>query len=172
MGIKIKNIWIKYLVCVFTFITFLTGLKTHAQMVEGNISQTVRVAISNNGFKSCVYNQILIVATSDYTAYDKNTAKPIMKFSPSDVLKITMENGNLVFSVNNKIIAKNNGVIVLDCPKGLLGVENLKRNGKQALYHGTFEITPNNGANFYLINILDLQTYLKGVVPNEMPVRF
>lgn len=59
-----------------------------------------------------------------------------------------------------------------DSPYGLLGVENLKRNSKPALYHGVLELTPKTDSQFYVINLLDLQSYLKGVVPNEMPVRF
>ena len=53
-------------------------------------------------------------------------------------------------------------------------VKNLKRAGQNAYYRGTFEITkaPQKVNQFNLINVLDLQSYLKGVVPNEMPVRF
>jgi len=81
-------------------------------------------------------------------------------------------NGFDIF-VNNKPVAKSlQGVMVLDTPNGLLGVQNLKRNSKQSLYHGVFEITPKYDGNFYVVNVLDLSSYLKGVVPNEMPVRF
>ena len=130
------------------------------------------VAISNNSFKSVVYNQISIIATEGYTAYDKQTKRPIVKFSPTDTLKIGIGSNGFVLSVNNKVLAKNTGTIVLDCPIGLLGVENLKRNGKQSFYHGVLEITPKNSASFYVVNVVELQNYLKGVVPNEMPVRF
>ncbi|MDD3436133.1 MAG: SpoIID/LytB domain-containing protein [Candidatus Gastranaerophilales bacterium] len=151
---------------------FFTGLKTFAQSSEP-IRQTVRVAISDTGFKTRLYNQISIIATSDYGVYDKQTATPVLKLSQNDVLKIKFSSGKFDLNVNNKSVAKNlNTILVLDCPKGLLGIENLKRNGKQALYHGVLELTPKNDNQFYLINVLDLQDYLKGVVPNEMPVRF
>jgi len=157
------------LILVLLFMVLGTGLKTFAQ----DVTPLVRVAISNNNFKSLVYNEISITATSDYSVYDKTTTKPIIKLLATDVLKIKIKSNNFELIVNNKPEKQNiNGTIVLDCPKGLLGVENLKRNSKQALYHGNFEITPKNETSFYLINVLDLQSYLKGVVPNEMPVRF
>lgn len=150
---------------------FCIDIKTYAQSIEP-IQTLVRVAISNNSFKSVVYNQTSIIATAEYTAYDKQTKRPIVKFSPTDVLKIGVCPDGFVLKVNNKVVAKNAGTIVLDCPLGLLGIENLKRNGKQALYHGVLEIIPKNSTSFYVVNVLELQNYLKGVVPNEMPVRF
>jgi len=142
-------------------------------------SPLVRVGISNNSFKSVVYSEVSIFATADYAAYEKSTSKPIIKFASTDIVKIKESANGFELSVNNKSVAKNiKGTIVFDCPKGLLGVENLKRNGKQAVYHGIFEVTPKIGTSatpetsFFLVNVLDLETYLKGVVPNEMPVRF
>lgn len=148
---------------------FFTELKTNAQ----DILPLVRVGISDNNFKSLVYSQISIIATGDYTVYGKETHRPIMKFLSSDIVKVKLVSGKLELSVNNKVSVKDiEGILVFDCPNGLLGVENLKRNGKQAIYHGIFEVIPKNDFSFYLVNVLDLQNYLKGVVPNEMPVRF
>jgi len=170
-----------HVICILT-ILFLFSSKAFAQenIVAGRASFTtqnetttfVRVAICNNNFKSVVYNEISIIATAEYAAYDKDTAKPLIKLMSGDILKITKDINGFILIVNNKTVAKNNGIIILDCPKGLLGVKDLKRNGKQALYHGIFEITPKNDTQFILVNVLDLQSYLKGVVPNEMPVRF
>lgn len=159
---------IKVLVLI---LMFSAGLKTFAQCPVP-IQQLVRVAISNSNFKSVVYSTTSIIATDEYAVYDKKTAKPVIKLLATDILKIGVDADGFVLSVNNKIVAKNTGIIVLDCPNGLLGVENLKRNGKQALYHGVFEVIPKNETSFYVVNVLDLQSYLKGVVPNEMPVRF
>lgn len=162
------------LVCIFAVFVFGCG-KAYAQdndTVSCENLKYVRVAISNNNFKSTVYNQISIIATNEYTAYDGTSRKPLAKFLANDVLKITQSGNTINLIVNGKIVSKNAGVVVIDCPKGLLGVQDLKRNGKQALYHGIFEITPKDCNQFYLINVIDLQSYLKGVVPNEMPVRF
>ncbi len=157
---------------ILIILIFSTGLKTFAQAPAAP-QKTVRVAISNTGFKSYVYNEISITASDEYTVYEKITKKPIVKLASTDILKIKKTPNGFALSSGNKQITKDiKDSLIIDCPQGLLGVENLKRNGKLAFYHGVFEITPKNETSFYLINILDLQNYLKGVVPNEMPVRF
>lgn len=174
MGIKGITNYSRYknvLIYLITILFVLIGTKSFAQCPMVPL-QNVRVAISNNNFKSTAYNEVSTIATSEFNVYDKATAKAIIKLLPTDILKITMNANTFVLSVNEKLVAKNPGSIVIDCPKGLLGVKDLKRNGKQAVYRGTFEVIPKNGTQFLLINVLDLQSYLKGVVPNEMPVRF
>jgi SpoIID/LytB domain protein len=158
-------------ICVFLVLFFCTETKAFAQAMP----TIVKVAISNNDFKSVEYNEVSIIATSDYAVYDKKTCLPLAKLAATDVLKIKMNQNVFELSVAGKIISKGqNETLVIDCPKGVLGIENLKRHGKQALYHGVFEITPrtNKQNAFFVVNTLDIQSYLKGVVPNEMPVRF
>lgn len=183
MGTEINNkkgnkIIFKAIIALFVLLISSFGLKTFAQETYP-VAQFVRVGISDNNFKSLINKEVSITATSDYAVYDKKTSKPIAKLSQADVLKVKLDDCGFDLIVNNKAFASNlQGVLVIDCPKGLLGIENLKRNGKPALYHGIFELTPKvktscSAANsFYIVNMLDLQNYLKGVVPNEMPVRF
>lgn len=157
---------IAFCLLFFTFF-FLPNQKAFAQ------SQNVRVGISSNNFKSLVYNEISLIATNDWAIYQKETGKQIIKLQPIDILKIKSAPDGFELKSGEKTLAKGlHGILAADCPKGLLGVENLKRAKKQALYHGVLEITPKNDMQFYLVNIVDLQDYLKGVVPNEMPVRF
>lgn len=187
----------KQLLILFVFITliFCAG-KTYAKGINPGVNRRVnvgvnvgnngpknvnlsdnlklvKVAITDLGFKSFVYNQISIIATSDFEIYEKNTGKQIAKLSPTEVAKVKFASGKFNITVNNKIIAKNiDNTLIFNSPRGLIGVENLKRNGRQAVYHGNFELTPRNDSQFYLINVIDLEDYLKGVVPNEMPIRF
>ncbi len=170
-GKHFKNSALILFIFVLTFV-FFSATKTFAQNVSDNM-KFVRVAISDSNFKSFVYNEVSIVATAEYSLYDKQSRALIAKFKPTDVVKIKYNSKNFEVIVNNKIIQKNiEGTLVFDSRYGLLGVENLKRNAKQALYHGVLELIPKNDCQFFLINVLDLQNYLKGVVPNEMPVKF
>lgn len=172
MGIKIRGI--NLLFCLLAVLIIGTCTKTIAKTPDPTPPQTiVRVAINNNNFKTYTYNEISIIAQDEYYIYDKDTCTRVAKLAPTDVLKIKLTADGFELSTGNKSIAKkvqNN--LVIDCPKGLLGVENLKRNGKQAYYHGCLEIVHKNETQFFLVNVLELETYLKGVVPNEMPVRF
>ena len=54
-----------------------------------------------------------------------------------------------------------------------MGIKDLKRAGQNAVYRGEIEIVPCIKENqFHIVNELEVEQYLKGVVPNEMPVRF
>lgn len=67
-----------------------------------------------------------------------------------------------------------NGDFSFICTSGVLGIKDFVRGGKPALYRGEFKIVglPNKLDKFLLINRLDVEYYLKGVVPSEMPVGF
>lgn len=160
----------KYLlIFIFALFIFCTGVKTFAQEAPQTI---VRVAISNNNFQTFSHSELSVFATDTFIVYDKQTCKVLAKLPSTEVLKIKMGADGFELSVKNKTIAKQQNPIIIDSPRGLLGVENLKRIGKQALYHGYFELDPKNDKQFFLVNVIELESYLKGVVPNEMPVRF
>lgn len=172
MGSKI-NLFKKHSLIVIAFAIFLILFLPNVNSGAQNINPLVKVAISNNNFKTMVYNNLSIIATSEFTLYDKQTAMPLATFLPQDVVRVVYKNGKFEIFSNEKSVLKNvEGNLIFNCPNGILGVDGLKRRGKQALYHGIFEIAPKDELYFYLVNILDLQEYLKGVVPNEMPVRF
>ena len=60
------------------------------------------------------------------------------------------------------------------CPNRVIGIKDFIRGGKPAMYRGEFRFVScqNNSDKFYLVNCLDVEYYLKGVVPCEMPVSF
>jgi len=118
-------------------------------------SAIVRVGIGDEAFKNYTHSNISIFGTKEIIVYrggcaEKFPANTPVKFSAKDLA----------------------ATVKIDCPDGLLGVEGLKRAGKQALYRGSFEILPVSDCKFNLINVLEVEEYLKGVVPNEMPVSF
>lgn len=166
MGIKIKYL----LLCLLAMLIFKSG-----QAFAQAQTPLVKVAISTNDFKSLEYKEISIIATGEYSIYDKKTCLQLAKLKPEDVLKIKITPICFELSTLGKVIGKAPvGTLVIDCPEGILGIDKLKRNGKPAYYHGVLEITPKTAKqnSFFLVNILDLESYLKGVVPNEMPIRF
>lgn len=173
VSLHVSRLFILYSLLFTILLTAHCSPLTAQAQEFANNPEFVRIAISNNGFKSLVYNQISVIATAPFSVYGKTNKKPILNCQPTDKVKVTYNADGFDLSVNNKsAVANLKGTLVFDSPNGLLGVENLTRNGRQALYHGVFELTPKDCNSFYLINVLDLQNYLKGVVPNEMPVRF
>lgn len=131
----------------------------------------VRVGLTDNKFQNVLKQEITVYGTADCDICDKETRKIVAQL-PAEK-ELTVKNGitGLEISANNKSITVRDFVIV--CPQGVLGVKDLTRKGKPAMYHGAFEFVQKpDKKGFYLINLVEVQEYLKGVVPNEMPVRF
>lgn len=134
-------------------------------------SGLVRIGLTDNKFQNVLKQTITVYGTADCDICDRATKK-VLTHVPADN-DIIINNGlagmNVV--VNNTGATLRDFVIV--CPTGLLGVRDLKRKGEPALYHGAFELIQKpDHKGFYLVNLVEVQEYLKGVVPNEMPVKF
>ena len=72
----------------------------------------------------------------------------------------------------DNVVAKVSGPIIFKTDYGLIGIKDLKRAGKDALYRGQIELVCPKEGYFHIVNSLNVEEYLKGVVPNEMPVHF
>lgn len=132
----------------------------------------IRVGISDTQFSKYVYDTAEFYSDGKLEVIDTSTGECV-KFLNESVL-IKMNNGN--FDIyKDKVLKLSNtkGPIVIKSDE-LIGIKNHLRAGKPAFYRGIIELTPvtSKKNNFAIVNILDLQSYLKGVVPNEMPVYF
>lgn len=135
-------------------------------------SQVVRVGIGDTGFKTYVYKQITIFGTHEIMICDNDRVIEKVPANTNINIKLNTEGGYLLALDDGSDIAEIYGKVRILCPDGLLGVKGLNRAGKQALYHGVFEIVTAKDGYFNLVNLIEVEDYLKGVVPNEMPVRF
>lgn len=184
MGIeKIKNIFLGLIIFVIVFITAPKNFAADNKLGY----QPVRVAIGNQKFQKYDYKTITVFGTADVQLYEKATHNLISTFPMDTPIEINLNNGVFeLSSVQNEVnvdafselVQNKNSVttpnnVVLECQGGLLGIKDLKRKGKQALYRTSLEIVKKPKTdNFYVVNVLDVQDYLKGVVPNEMPTSF
>ena len=141
------------------------------EAVNAPKSQVVRVGIGNSAFSTYVYNNIGIYGTDDIMICNGDNLVETLPANSN--LLIKYKDGMFELSQDDGTIITNmQGPVRVICPKGLLGVKGLKRAGKNALYHGAFEIVKANANYFNLVNLIEVEDYLKGVVPNEMPVSF
>lgn len=164
MGIKIKAVLGIFLALVFA----LNCASAFAGGVDNGI---VRVGLTDNKFQNVLKKEVTVYGTSECEICDRATRKVVSRISANTDLNIKNGITGLDVSVNGRGTTLRDFVIV--CPQGVLGVKGLTRKGKPALYHGAFEvIQKEDKSGFYLINLVEVQEYLKGVVPNEMPVRF
>lgn len=134
-------------------------------------SDVVRVGIGSSNFGTYQYREITIFGTGDTQIYDNRVL--IENVGANQNIKITYDNGMFnIFTPQNTLAEKVSGPVQITSNYGLLGVAGLKRAGSQALYHGAFELVPNSQSTFNLVNMVEVEEYLKGVVPNEMPITF
>lgn len=163
MGTKI----VKFVLFVLMLVIFPSA----AVFAQDEDYGLVRVGITDNKFQNVLRQEITVYGTSDCDICDKES-KRILTHVPAES-DIVIKNGltGMSVTVNNTGATLNDFVIV--CPTGLLGVRDLKRKGEPAVYHGAFEVVQKpDHKGFYLVNLVEIQEYLKGVVPNEMPIRF
>ncbi len=162
MGSKIIRLIVLCLISLF--MTVQSGFAL-------NDYEVVRVGITDNKFQNVLKKEVTVYGTSECELYDRFSRRFITKIpAGSDIIIKSSEQGLNI--ICNAQIATFQDVVII-CPQGLLGVKGLLRKGSQALYHGAFEIVQNpSRTGFYLVNLVELQEYLKGVVPNEMPVSF
>ena len=155
----------KFFIFLFLLVNFL--LPTFAS----EPSDLVRVGITDNNFQNVLRQAATLYATSDAIICDKQSRRTILEIPAESniVIKNTLTGLQVTIGADTAILRD----FVVISPTGLLGVRDLKRKGMPALYHGAFEVVQKSDhAGFYLVNIVEIQDYLKGVVPNEMPVRF
>lgn len=135
-------------------------------------SEVVRVGIGDSGFKTYVYNKIGVFGTAEILICNGERVVERIPAETNLNIKLNTDGGYSLIEDDGTVISTLYGKLRILCPEGLLGVKGLKRAGKQALYHGVFEISNVKTGYFNLVNLIEVEDYLKGVVPNEMPVHF
>lgn len=136
-------------------------------------SKIVRVGIGTNNFKTYEWENSAIYGTGEFEVYNNTTY--INTYDSNNVINISMVGKIFVLTdAEGNTIAKVSGPIIFKTDFGFLGIQDLKRAGKDAIYRGKLELVASSAkpGKFYTVNTLPVEEYLKGVVPNEMPVRF
>jgi stage II sporulation protein D len=135
-------------------------------------TKTVRVGIGSQNFSTYEWDKVSIYGTGEFEVYNNKTY--INTYDNNNEIKITTVGKIFVLTdKENKVVAKVSGPIIFKSDFGLLGIKDLKRAGKDAAYRGNIELVPSTKeGKFYIVNELHLEDYLKGVVPNEMPIYF
>lgn len=159
----IKNL-LKILLIVLIF--GISNLQANATIV--------RVGINNQG--AFDYKTVSLFSTGGMKVYNSRTEEEILSVKAEDKVEVKFDGEEFTLNADGKFldVKLTDNVKFVTTPTGLIGVTNSKRAGKQAYYRGSFELTKatKNKNKFYLVNVIDVEEYLKGVVPNEMPVYF
>ena len=132
---------------------------------------TVKVGISNSAFSTFEHSSVTFILNGASSITDMSTSAR-KAVDPNSTVKITMQNSAFKITINNdsKEESMDGPIIITSSDK--IGIDGLKRKGMPAYYRGMFELKSTKPEKFNIINVLDMQSYLKGVVPNEMPISF
>ena len=159
---------------ILFFILFLLSLSPQANANDNNIP--VRVGISNTNFNTYIFQNIEFLSANSIVVMDSATGYTLEKQPYANVIKVTSENNLFRIYVDGELVARNltGPIMVRSEDNGFIQIKGLKRKGKQAMYRGYIELTRSSKdiSKFSIVNILSLKNYLRGVVPNEMPVKF
>ena len=131
----------------------------------------VRVGLTDNKFQNVLKQQVVVYGTKDCDICDKQTRRILLHVDANTDITVTNLLSGMEVIVGDQSATLRDFVVV--CTEGMMGVRDLMRKGQPAVYHGAFEfIQRPDHKGFYLVNLVEIQDYLKGVVPNEMPVKF
>lgn len=127
----------------------------------------IRVLLSNSGS----FEQKEIILSSEKELFVTSNEKLIT--SSNSPIKITIQGDYFAVSANGVINkALKNQPLIISTENQPIVIENSVKAKKMAKYLGQIEISVSAKGNLNAINIIDIEDYIKGVVPNEMPVHF
>ena len=160
----------KLIYLLFALVLFIPAVKADDNKLP------VRVGISNTNFKTYLFDNIVFLNAKNMNVMDSASGYTIPISETAEKIKVTTENNLFRVYIDNVLLAKNLEGPVLIRPKEgfFVEIEGLKRKGSQAAYRGFIELKRSSKdiSKFAIVNVLSLKNYLRGVVPNEMPVRF
>ncbi len=134
---------------------------------------TVRVGISNQSFSTWDFQSVKLSSSNMIKIVDMSNSIDIEDISALSNVEVRMNLGLFNIYIDGLLKYKElTGPLVISSNADLELVE-LNRKGTPAKYKGMIELrAAKNPQKFNIINVVDLDSYLNGVVPNEMPVSF
>lgn len=121
-------------------------------------AENIRVIIKTNGFKDVFHETVSITSDSGYTV---SSTAGTQAFSAAEVLELNKDSELL----------KNGRVTIIPENGGETKILTVKRSQGAPSYEGKIEIAATD-SGLVIVNDVDIEDYLKRVVPSEMPASF
>lgn len=125
----------------------------------------IRVLLKTSQFADLLHEKVTLVSENgtELTLTDRESGDVLEE---GNRLELTAEDG--VLFLNGEPTGEWPECLCAAAAEGRIRVDSLERGGGHPSFEGTFAIWPADGG-FYLVNEVDLETYLAYVVPSEMP---
>ena len=150
---------------------FLSLLLCNIAMADDE-KKVIRVGISNQSFSNWEYKSADFISENIIKIIDMSQNTSIDEVKANTTVTITFDEEGYSIRAGLAGYSKLTGPLLLSS-NAPIGIMNLNRKGTPAKYKGMIEIrTSKTNKGFNIINVLDVDNYLRGVVPNEMPVSF
>lgn len=152
--------------------TLTSGQKLSDRVTSADL---IRVGISDDAMRDQEYDSTRISATGPYQLIDMSTHQVIFQGEAHHPVTITVDRNGFYF---REIPASGPvpGPLALHPlnPNDLVQILNITRRKQQPTYRGFLEVHRgfSSPAKLSVINVVNLQDYLKAVVPNELPPRY
>ncbi|MDX2084451.1 MAG: SpoIID/LytB domain-containing protein [Candidatus Melainabacteria bacterium] len=150
--------------------------RLEAEMTSVN---TIRVGLSDNSMQQQEYPSARIGATGGFRLIDQSTGQAILQGTAQTPVGIRVDaRGFIVDSVaspGTSTATRWAGPLRFEPEAGsLLKLLSVTRKGQVPTYRGFLEVTRgySSPTKLSVVNVLDMQDYLRAVVPNELPMRF
>ncbi|KEO83464.1 SpoIID/LytB domain-containing protein [Tumebacillus flagellatus] len=144
-------------------------------LLEGKTPvNTMRVGINNNGFASLDHTRLDFASAGGLKVVDKKGNWSTDIAAGMNVALVPGADGTHVSANGQDLYATNNRLYVYPASSSVpVQILTFKRAYGYPAYRGDFEITPSATAGkLQLINEVQLEDYLRQVVPSEMPASF
>lgn len=131
-----------------------------AAVLKSPISpERIRVLLKTTDFAEILHGTVTLKATGSYeVSYGGHT-------------ETLAEGEELSINGSSDYLSENRVVFTPKSPDSRMEITSIQRNEKTPAYAGNIEVVK-EGAGLLLINDVDLETYLYGVVPSEMPASY
>lgn len=156
----------------FLILPFLGGQVSYAT----DTYIPVRVGISNTNFQTYLFDSIQFDDAKNLTVMDSSSGHNIEIDETAEKISVVSVRDLFSVYVDGVLKAQNltGPVVIVPKENCFVSISGLKRKGKPAFYRGFIELvrSSKDSSKFSIVNVLSLRNYLRGVVPNEMPVKF
>ncbi len=176
----IKNLKFLYKITLFICILVMFSAVYYSVKAQDSVflsqENIIRVAISNNSFSSYDNSKIIVSSEGAFYIYDAKTKTYPASSLGKEIFTVAIENNKFIVAnqANLKLGTFDGPVEIISVNDNPIQIIGLKRKTSPASYRGKIELVKilNKDNKFYALNVLPVEQYLRGVVPNELPVSF
>lgn len=166
---------LKFYHLILILISFLIFQAQYSVASDEYQEQLIRVGISTADFKYLEYPSTTITADQNFTITDLSDQSVLIQAPVGYSYRIAVnDNGFIISSAGKEVLSGIKGPVGIDAGSGHIKLLDVRRQGKVPSYRGKIELVRGTKSTNKLsvVNVLPLDEYLKGVVPNELPPSF